>query len=59
MAKDEGEGPDDWTELMQTRISPRARKLLDEQMKKNMSPSYAVAVRKLIYQGLGLIDKDA
>jgi len=54
----EGEGPDDWTELVQTRISEKALELLDEKIKKDMSPSKAVTVRKLIYQGLGLIKKE-
>lgn len=58
MAKDEGEAPDDWTELVQTRISEKARKALDERIRNEMSPSMAVTLRKLIYQGLGLVKKD-
>lgn len=59
MAKDANESPDDWTELVQTRISPKALKALEELSAESMSPSKAATVRKLIYVGLGLTKKEA
>lgn len=53
-----GETPDDWTELVQTRISPRAQKALEEKIAKDMSPSKAHTLRRLIYVGLGLAKDD-
>lgn len=53
--QDAGETPDDWTELVQTRISPRARKVLEDRIAKDMSPSKAHTLRQLIYIGLGIV----
>lgn len=55
----ENETPEDWSELIQTRISPRALKALDDLSAESMSPSKAATVRKLIYIGLGLMKKEA
>lgn len=52
------ETPHDWTELVQTRISPAARTRLEERLAaETMKPSMAHYVRVLIYQDLGLIKK--
>ena len=48
------ESPADWTELVQTRISPAAEAALEAQMKDAMAPSKSHFLRVLIYKGLGL-----
>lgn len=52
------ESPSDWTELVQTRISPAAEAELEARMKAAMAPSKAHFLRVLIYQGLGLAKED-
>jgi hypothetical protein len=50
------ETPHDWTELVQTRISPAARAKLEERLAaETMKPSLAHYVRVLIYKDLGIV----
>ncbi len=52
------EDPSDWTELVQTRISPKAERLLSERLVKGssmMKVSRAAWLRELIYKDLGLL----
>lgn len=53
------ESPQDWTELVQTRISPAAKAELEKRLAaETMKPSMAHYVRVLIYKDLGLIPED-
>lgn len=53
------ESPQDWTELVQTRISPAAAAELEKRLAaETMKPSKAHYVRVLIYKDLGLIPED-
>lgn len=52
------ESSSEWTNLVQTRISPKAKAELERQMEEAMSPSQAHFLRMLIYRGLGLVVKE-
>lgn len=56
MAKrDTAESPSDWTELLSTRVSPRAKKLVGDRLNARGGMSQSAWVRELVYRELGII----
>jgi hypothetical protein len=57
MAKNDEVGSD-WTEPVMTRISTKAKKLLDEKLSPLQGVSHASYMRRLIYKDLGLLKEN-
>lgn len=47
----------EYTELVQTRVEPKVKKLIEQMMTKDMTTQAAI-VRKALYKGLGLVKED-
>lgn len=48
------EGSDDWTESLITRVSPKAKRILNEKLASKGGVSAAAWLRDLIYRELGI-----
>lgn len=55
MATPKLETPDDWTEVLTTRVSPHAKEVLRSKLQSLQGVSQATYLRQLLYKELGII----